>query len=119
VTFFLGAKLSPTVQQPTAVHRQPDATSQHWSMLILESLSGGVLAVFILFTMIMMLVSIYVVLVWPLTFWDLAGLKLEKYGSWANIAIWSVFGGGTLAGYWCFSGAAFKSKPRSARKTGR
>jgi hypothetical protein len=86
-------------------------------MLILESLSGGVLAVFILFAITLVVVSIYVVVVWPLTFWDLANVGLEKYGSWVNTIVWSVFGGGSLAGYWCFSGLAFKSKPRSAQKT--
>jgi hypothetical protein len=52
------------------------------------------------------------VIVWPLTFWDLANLGLEKYGEWTDTVLWSVFAGGSLAGYWCFSGAAFKDRPK-------
>jgi hypothetical protein len=59
----------------------------------------------------MLVVGVYAVFVWPLTFWDLANLGLEKYAEYGNTALWSVFAGGTLAGYWCFSGEAFK-KPR-------
>jgi hypothetical protein len=81
-------------------------------MLLFESLSAGAMTVAIGMGIVMALVGVYVMLVWPLTFWDLASLGLEKYGSWANTAIWSIFAGGSLAGFWCFSGAAFKSKSR-------
>jgi hypothetical protein len=81
-------------------------------MLLFESLSAGVMAVAAGLAAVMAVVGVYVTIVWPLTFWDLANLGLEKYGSWVNLVLWSVFGGGTLAGYWCFSGNAFKSKPR-------
>lgn len=86
-------------------------------MLVFESLSAGVAAVFVSFTLVLAVVGVYVMLVWPLTFWDLANSGLEKYGSWVQTAMWSVFAGGTAAGFWCFSGAAFKEKP--ARKTAR
>lgn len=62
---------------------------------------------------VLVVVGLYVVIVWPLTFWDLANLGLEKYGPWVNTVLWSVFAGGSLAGYWCFSGEAFKGKPKS------
>jgi hypothetical protein len=81
-------------------------------MLMFESLSAGAIAVGVGLTLVMALVSVYVVIVWPLTFWDLANLGLEKYGSWADTILWSVFAGGSLAGYWCFSGAAFKNRPK-------
>jgi hypothetical protein len=29
--------------------------------------------------------------------------------------LWSVFAGGSLAGYWCFSGAAFKDRANKDR----
>jgi hypothetical protein len=83
-------------------------------MLMFESLSAGVMAVAAGFAAVLVVVGVYVVIVWPLTFWDLANLGLEKYGSWADTVLWSVFAGGSLAGYWCFSGAAFK--PKSKRK---
>jgi hypothetical protein len=70
--------------------------------------------------LVMVVVGVYVIVVWPLTFWDLAGSGLEKYGSWAETVLWSVFAGGTLAGYWCFSGLAFKGKStKGARVTRR
>ena len=62
---------------------------------------------------VMAVVGVYVILVWPLTFWDLANLGLEQYASWTNTVLWSVFAGGSLAGYWFFSGAAFKSKSKN------
>jgi hypothetical protein len=90
--------------------QRPDPTAQHWSMLLFESLSAGVLAIAVGLAAVMIVVGIYVTLVWPLTFWDLANLGLEKYAAWTNTVLWSVFAGGSLAGYWCFSGAAFKDK---------
>jgi hypothetical protein len=78
-------------------------------MLMFESLSAGVLAIAVGIAAVLTIVSIYSVIVWPLTLWDLASLGLEKYGSWTDTVLWSVFAGGSLAGYWCFSGAAFKN----------
>jgi hypothetical protein len=81
-------------------------------MLMFESLSAGVMAVAVGLAAVLVVVSLYVIFVWPLTFWDLANLGLEKYGDWVDTVLWSVFAGGSLAGYWCFSGAAFKSRPK-------
>jgi len=81
-------------------------------MLLFESLSAGVLAIAVGLGAVMLIVGVYAVIVWPLTFYDLANLGLEAYDSWANTVLWSIFAGGTLAGYWCFSGAAFKEKPK-------
>jgi hypothetical protein len=82
-------------------------------MLLFESLSAGAMAVFVGLAAVMIVVSLYAIFVWPLTFWDLANLGLEKYAPWTNTVLWSVFAGGSLAGYWCFSGAAFKPRQRS------
>ncbi len=82
-------------------------------MLLFESLSAGVLAIGIGLALVMAVVSLFVILVWPLTFWDMANLGLEKYGSWTDTVLWSIFAGGSLAGYWCFSGAAFKNNPKT------
>jgi hypothetical protein len=87
-------------------------------MLLFESISAGVIAVAVGLAAVMAVVGIYVLVVWPLTFWDLANLGLEQYSSWTETILWSVFAGGSLAGYWCFSGSAFqagaKRKPGSA-----
>jgi len=82
-------------------------------MLLFESLSVGVLAIGVGLATVLAIVGIYATLVWPLTFWDLGNLGLEQYASWTNTILWSVFAGGSLAGYWCLSGAAFKSKPKA------
>jgi hypothetical protein len=79
-------------------------------MLVFESLSAGVLAVGVGMAGVLTVVGVYVLIVWPLTFWDLANLGAQNYKAWADTVLWSVFAGGTLAGYWCFSGAAFKNK---------
>jgi hypothetical protein len=81
-------------------------------MLLFESLSAGVLAVGVGMVMVLIVVGVYVIIVWPLTFWDLASFGSENYGPWADTVLWSIFAGGSLAGFWCFSGAAFKNKPR-------
>ena len=106
--------MSPLVQRsrPGSAGK-PDPTDQHWSMLLFESLSAGALAVGVGLTALLVVVGVYVTLVWPLTFWDLANLGLEQYASWTDTILWSVFAGGSLAGYWCFSGAAFKTKPKT------
>jgi uncharacterized membrane protein YqjE len=86
-------------------------------MLVFESLSVGTMVVLAVMLAALMLVGVFVIVVWPLTFWDLSELGLENYGSWAKTALWSVFAGGSLAGYWCVSGAAFRQK--TARKAQR
>jgi hypothetical protein len=93
-------------------------------MLFFASFSAGIAALIVGFLVLIAIVGAYAVLIWPLTFWDLASLGLEKYGSWAGTAALSVFGGGALAGYWVFSGgiAQFKRKPavsRMATRAGR
>ena len=106
--------MSPLVQRPRpGVARRPDPTDQHWTMLLFQSLSAGVMAIFAGFIAVLLVVGVYVIIVWPLTFWDLANLDWESYGSWVDTALWSVFAGGTLAGYWCFSGHAFNGKPKA------
>ena len=105
--------MSPLVQRTRPGTARPDPTGQHWSMLLFESLSAGIMAVTVGLVAVMIVVGIYVIVVWPLTFWDLANLGLEQYAGWTHIVLWSVFAGGSLAGYWCFSGAAFKAKPKA------
>lgn len=89
--------------------------------MVFESLSVGVIVVLGVMLAVLLLVGIYVMVVWPLTFWDLADSGLENYGSLAKTALWSLFAGGSLAGYWCISGAAFKQKapPRRSGASGR
>jgi hypothetical protein len=109
--------MSPLVQrQRTLSAKQPASSDQHWSMLLFESCSAGVLALGVGIASVMLVVSVYAVFIWPLTFWDLANLGLEKYAAYGPTALWSVFAGGTLAGYWCFSGAAFKNRPKPVPK---
>ena len=111
--------MSPLVQRARpGVPKRPDPTDQFWGMLVFESLSAGAMALLAGLAAVMILVGVYVIVVWPLTFWDLADVQWEKYGSWAQTVLWSVFAGGTMAGYWCFSGAAFKGKKSGARARG-
>ncbi len=105
--------MSPLVQRSRTNSPRPNPTDQHWSMLLFESMSAGVLAIFVGFVSVLAVVGVYVIIVWPLTFWDLANLGLEKFAPWVNTVLWSIFAGGTLAGYWCFSGHAFQNKPKS------
>ena len=97
--------MSPLVQRP-----RPNSADQHWSMLIFESLSAGVMAIAVGFAAVLLVLGIYAVGVWPLTFLDFANVSAEALNSWARTVLWSIFAGGSLAGYWCFSGAAFKDR---------
>src|SRR3974390_1200189 len=106
--------MSPLVQRPrSGTAPRPNPADQHWSMLLFESLSAGVAAIGVGLAAVIIAVSVYVIIVWPLTFWDLASLGLEKYASWTDTALWSIFAGGSLAGFWCFSGRAFKTIPKT------
>jgi hypothetical protein len=114
--FLSGEPLSPLVQRARPRSgRSRKGTDQHWSMLLLQSLSAGALAVLAGMAVVMALVGVYVLVIWPLTYWDLSQAGLEKYTAWSGTALWSVFIGGSLAGFWFFSGAAFKGKPRASR----
>lgn len=82
---------------------------QDWGMLIFESLSAGGIAVFLTFVVILILAGIYGLVVWPLTHWDLAHMD---GGTWWEWALALIFVAGTTAGFWVFSGEAFKSRAR-------
>jgi hypothetical protein len=108
--------MSPLVQRSRVKTLSSDDTQQHWSMLVFESLSAGAMALLVAIAAVMVLVGAYVILVWPLTFWDLSNLGLEKYASWSRNALWLVFAVGTLVGFWAFSGAAFKQKKQRNKR---
>jgi hypothetical protein len=82
-------------------------------MLFFASFSSGLAALIVGFVLLITVVGIYAVLIWPLTFWDLANLGIEKYGSWTGTIALSVFSGGAMAGYWTFSGGVFKVKQKA------
>jgi len=112
--------MSPVVQRPrTALGNGNNAADQHWSMVLFESCSAGALALGVGIASVMLAIGVYALFVWPLTYWDLANLGLEKYAKYGNTALWSIFAGGTLAGYWCFSGQAFKDRRKPSSKPAR
>jgi hypothetical protein len=80
-------------------------------MVLFESCSAGVAALFVGGLAVLAVVGLYVIFVWPLTMWDIR-VPTEQYESWASTVLWSVFAGGTLAGFWCFSGWAYKGKAK-------
>jgi hypothetical protein len=104
--------MSPLVQRQRPGPGRPDPADQHWSMLLFQSCSAGVAAIFVGILAVLAMVGVYLIIVWPLTFWDIH-VSAQAYESWASTVLWSVFGGGTLAGYWCFSGRAFRGKSKS------
>jgi hypothetical protein len=112
--------MSPLVERPRENTQRHAGQDQHWAMLAYESLSAGAMALLVGMGAVLTVVGVYVLFVWPLTFWDLADSGLEKYSDLARLALWSVFAGGSLAGYWYFSGAAFKpkAKPKSPARNG-
>lgn len=83
-------------------------------MLFFASLSMGLVALLVAFIALITVVGIYSVLIWPLTFWDLANLGMGKNAGWTGMIVLSVFAGGAAAGYWMFSGERFKAKPKAS-----
>ena len=107
-----------TKQKRVPVPRaQANPMAQHWGMLLFESFSAGVMAIFVGFVSVTIVVGLYVIVVWPLTFWDLANLRLERFNSWIHPILWSVFGFGSLVGFLCFSGIAFNARRRKPAST--
>ena len=106
----MSARVQPT-QAVTA--RDQEASGQPWIMLLLQSLSAGVMTILVGSAVLLVIISVYVIIVWPLTFWDLSNLGWEKYTSWVKPILWSAFAVGSLVGYWCFGGAAFKARQKS------
>jgi len=86
-------------------------------MLFYASFSAGIMALFVGFIAVLALVGLYVIIVWPLTFWDLANLHLERYSSWTGTIVASVFAGGCLAGFSYFSGATLQFKHKANAST--
>jgi len=98
--------------------KPPARDEQIWPMLIFESLSAGGIAVLLVLGLALVLVGFYVGIVWPLTKWDLAHINQQTYLRWCEGTLWLIFAAGSGAGFWYFSGAAFREKPaRTAGNT--
>jgi hypothetical protein len=76
-------------------------------MLVFESLSAGAVAVFLALMAVLILVGIYSYFIWSFTHWDLDSVGNS---SWWKYALLLIFVAGSAAGFWCFSGAAFRGK---------
>ncbi|MGB8061309.1 MAG: hypothetical protein WCF26_05400 [Candidatus Sulfotelmatobacter sp.] len=111
--------MSPRVQQKRAARASRPAASgsSRGNMLFYASFSAGLMALLGGFVALMSLVGFYVIIVWPLTFWDLANLHLERYSSLTGTIVASVFAGGSLAGFWYFSGATLPFKRKASVST--
>jgi len=79
-------------------------------MLVFESVSAGGFAVFLVLAAVLVLVGFYTYLVWPFTKWDLADPSLDRLLLWSEYALILIFIAGAAAGFWCFSGEAFRQK---------
>ena len=77
-------------------------------MILFESLSFGMLAVFLVLAAVLLLVGVYAQIVWPLTDWDLVGFDLDTYLPLVNTALLAIFAFGSSLGFWFVSGSAFK-----------
>jgi len=108
--------LSPLVQRKRPIRPARPTASEpelYRRMLFYASLLGGISALSLAVAFLMAVLGAYVVLVWPLTFWDLANLGLEELGSWIWVLVAATFGGGALGGYCYFSGFSFAPKPKT------
>lgn len=110
--------MSPLVQhkrviRPASQPAAPRARSGgelYLRLLFYSALIGGISALLLGFALAMAAVGLYVTLIWPLTFWDLASLGLEALGPWIWLIITATFAGGALGGLCYFSGVFSKRK---------
>jgi hypothetical protein len=69
----------------------------------------GTLAVAVLLFTVLMAVCLFVQIIWTFTPFDMAGVSLAPFRSFAYFVVGGTFVGGTCAGLWCFSGAVWKN----------
>ena len=108
--------MSPLVQRKRPIRpAQPTVSARelYRRMLFYASLLGGISALLLAVAFLMVVLGAYVILVWPLTLWDLANLGLEELGSWTWVLVATTFGGGALGGYCYFSGFSLAPKPKA------
>lgn len=106
--------MSPLVQHKRALvpprRNVGAAGSTRANMLLYAGFSTGVVTLVAGFGVLLTAVGVYTIVVWPLTFWDLASLQLEKYSSWSTTIVASLFAGGSLAGMCYFGGVLSRRK---------
>lgn len=110
--------MSPLVQhkrpiRPASEPAAPRVLSRaelYLRMLLSAGVIGGISALLFGFALLMATVSLYVILIWPLTFWDLANLGLEALGPWIWLITTATFAGGALGGLCYFTGLSSKRK---------
>jgi len=90
--------------------KRPAGDQQGWGMLVFESFSAGAVAVLVALVLALVLVGLYDYLVWPLTKWDMTEVNPETFFTWSKYGLEAIFAGGTAAGFWCFTGAAFRKR---------
>jgi hypothetical protein len=89
---------------------QGSGAIDHWSAVLFYSMGIGTVAVGALLFSVLMAVWLYGQFVWTFTHWDLANVRLAPFKSLAQLIILGTFIGGTCAGLWCFSGAAWRNR---------
>jgi hypothetical protein len=111
--------VSPLIQQKQAASApRPSASGTSLgNLLFYAGFSAGLMALLVGIVAVITLIGLYVIIVWPLTFWDLANLHLERYSSWTGTIVASVFAGGSLAGLSYFSGATLRFKRKASVST--
>lgn len=82
--------------------------------MLFYSMGIGTVAVAALLFSVLMAVWLYGQFVWTFTHWDLADVRLTPFRSLAYFMILGTFLGGTCAGLWCFSGAAWRNRKPTA-----
>ena len=107
---------------PSASQRpsQPPPNSgaiDHWSYVLFYSMGIGTLAVGALLFTVLLAVWLYGQFVWTFTQWDLADVRLTPFKSLAYLVIAATFLAGTGAGFWIFSGAAWKNQRENTTTT--
>ena len=84
-------------------------------MVLYESLSVGITAILVLVGVALLAVGLYVLVIWPLTEWDLVNVHLGAYQPTLRFFLVVIFMVASLVGFWFISGVAWGSKPDRRR----
>ena len=82
---------------------------------MLYSFGVGALAVVALLFLALMAVWMYGQFIWTFTHWDLADVDTNSLEQFGYFMVLMTFAAGSFAGFWCFSGAAWRRKPQQKR----
>jgi hypothetical protein len=112
------SRVQPSPGPSPSLAQQDSGAIDHWSVVLFYSMGIGTLAVVALLFAVLIVVWMYSQFIRTFTHWDLADVRLTSVKSFAYFLVLTTFVGGTCAGWWFFSGAAWKTRKGARASSG-